>query len=233
MISYEPMDDFGAAERERLLARFGKRFSGGEVIFREGEAGGEAFLLQEGRVRLIKRIRGVERNLMVLRPGDLFGESAFIPGALRTSTAIALSDGASLALDHATFQNLIENNKSVASRVVQQLVLRLRDAEDQIEIMMLSDTQSKIVSALMKLAQQARDVPSPTGAVSFNISPMELSTRVGLDVDTVKRGVTQLREGQYIRVTDERLEIPDLEALRRLYGLLGFKDEIRGDAEAT
>jgi hypothetical protein len=41
--------------------------------------------------------------------------------------------------------------------------------------------------------------------------------------------VQQLREGQYIRVAEERLEIPDLDALRRLYGLLGLKDEIRGD----
>lgn len=220
-------------EADRLHARFGRRFEAGEVIFREGDPGTEAYLLEEGRVRLIKKVRGVERSLMVLKPGDLFGESALLVGAARSSTAIALSVGLALALDQTTLQNMLEHNPAVASRMVKQLVRRLRDAEDQIEIMMLSDTQSKIVSALMKLAQQARDVPSPTGSVSFNISPMELSTRVGLDVDTVKRGVQQLREGQYIRVTDERLEIPDLDSLRRLYGLLGFKDEIRGDAEPT
>ena len=68
------------------------------------------------------------------------------------------------------------------------------------------------------------------GAV-FSISPMELSTRVGLDVDTVKRAVQLLREGQYLLVNDERLEVPDIEAMRRLYTLLGVKDEIRGDAD--
>src|SRR5258708_16902866 len=129
------MEDFSAAERERLLQRFGKRFTSGQVIFREGAAGTEAFLLQEGRARLIKRVRAVERSLMVLRPGDLFGESAFIAGSPRSSTAIALSDGAALALDHATFQSLLENNRSVASRIVPQLVRRLRDAEDQIAIL--------------------------------------------------------------------------------------------------
>jgi CRP/FNR family transcriptional regulator, cyclic AMP receptor protein len=60
---------------------------------------------------------------------------------------------------------------------------------------------------------------------------MELSTRVGLDVETVKRVVRELREGQYVRVVDERLEIPDLDALRRLFSLLGVKDEIRGEAD--
>src|SRR3954463_10294197 len=187
------MEDFGTGERERLLQRFGKRLTAGQVIYREGELGSEAFLLQEGRVRLIKRVRTAERSLMVLRPGDLFGESAFIAGSPRSSTAIALSDGTALAFDNATFQNLLENNRPVASRVVQQLVRRLRDAEDQIEIMMLRDTQSKIVGALLKLSQ---GVQAGVDAASLQISPMELSTRVGLDVDTVRRGVQKLREGQ-------------------------------------
>lgn len=219
---------------DRLHARFGRRFEPGEVIFREGESGTNAYLLEEGRVRLIKRVRGAERSLMVLKPGDLFGESALLFGALRSSTAIALSPGLALSLDQATLQNLLERNPAVASRMVKQLVRRLRDAEDQIEIMMLSDTQSKIVSALLKLAQQHLADTNGDGShkqVAVQISPMELSTRVGLDVDTVKRAVLELRESQYVRVTDEKLEIVDLEALRRLYSLLGVKDEIRGDAE--
>jgi hypothetical protein len=57
---------------------------------------------------------------------------------------------------------------------------------------------------------------------------MELSTRVGMDVETVKRGVQKLRDGQYLRVVGERVEIPDVESLKRLFALLGLKDEIQG-----
>jgi CRP/FNR family transcriptional regulator, cyclic AMP receptor protein len=220
------MEDFGPGERERLLQRFGKRLTAGQVIYREGDLGSEAYLLQEGRVRLIKRIRSAERSLTVLRPGDLFGESAFIAGSPRSSTAIALSDGMALAFDNATFQNLLENNRPVAARIVQQLVRRLRDAEDQIEIMMLRDTQSRIVNALLKLAQQTP--LDARGAALLQVSPMELSTRIGMDVETVKRGVQKLREGQYLRVVDERVEIPDVDSLKRLFALLGLKDEIQG-----
>ncbi len=215
---------------ERLRARFGRPFEAGDVIFREGEPGTEAYLLEEGRIRLIKKVRGAERSLMVLKPGDLFGESALLGGAARWSTAIALSRGVALALDQGTLQNLVERNPAVALRIIKQLVGRLRDAEDQIEIMMLNDTQSKVVNALLKLAQQSRAASgTSSNGASFAISPMELSTRVGLDVDTVKRAVQQLREGQYLRVADERLEIPDIDALRRLFSLLGVKDEIRGE----
>ncbi|PIE05458.1 MAG: cyclic nucleotide-binding protein [Sorangium cellulosum] len=220
------MQDSESSERDRLLARFGRSFKKGEVLFREGDEATEAYLLQEGSIRLVKRVRAVERSLMVLKPNDLFGETALLDGAARTSTALALSDGASLALDPATFRRMLETNASIALRVVQQLVRRLSDAEDQIEIMMLRDSQAKIVSALLKLARTMREPDSVT--CCLGVSPMDLSSRVGLDVDTIKRGVRQLREGKYVRIVDERLEIPDIGALTRLYSLLTLKDEIRG-----
>jgi CRP/FNR family cyclic AMP-dependent transcriptional regulator len=135
---------------------------------------------------------------------------------------VALTDGVVLALDRETFRALVERHPPIASRAIDQLVSRLRDAEDQIEIMMLRGVQSKVTSALLKLAGQA------TGPAEVIISPVELSTRVGLDVETVKRTVLRLRDRQYLRITGERIEIPDVEALRRLYTLLGAQDELAG-----
>lgn len=221
------MDDLGPSERVRLVSRFGRPFSTGDVLFREGDHGGEALLLQEGRVRLLKRVRGVERSLMILRPGDLFGESALVPGSARTSTAIALSDGLVLTIEQGTLQNLLETHPGVANKLVHQLVRRLRDAEDQIELMMLRDGQSKIVSALLKAAQTAGGAPG--GVIKLNLSPMDLSSRVGLDVDAVKKGVQRLRDSHYLKVAGDKLEILDVEALRKLYGLLGTKDQIASD----
>jgi CRP/FNR family cyclic AMP-dependent transcriptional regulator len=65
--------------------------------------------------------------------------------------------------------------------------------------------------------------------VELSVSPIELSTRVGLDVETVKRAVQRLREQQYLRIVGEKVEIPDVDALRRLYLLLGTKEELRGE----
>jgi CRP/FNR family transcriptional regulator, cyclic AMP receptor protein len=201
-----------------------RTFQPGEVIFRQGEAGAEAYLLVEGSVRLIKKVRGEGRSLSVLKAGDLFGESALVPDTARSSTAIALTAGLARILDPRILPRLLERDPPAAARIVEQLVGRLLEAEDQIEIMMLSDTQSKVVAALLKLAHRAR---GDGAGASFAMSPMELSARVGLDVDAVKRTVQQLREGQYLRVSEGRLEVPDIEALRRFYALLGVKDEIR------
>jgi CRP-like cAMP-binding protein len=164
----------------------------------------------------------VDHTLSVLRAGDLFGEGALLEGAARASTAVALSDGLLLALDKASLGAIFERVPAITERILSQLVRRLRDAEDQIEVLMLRDTQSKVVSALLKMT---RGNPGP---IELQVSPVDLSTRVGLDVETVKRTVQRLREQQYIRIVGERVEIPDVDALRRLYALLGTKDELRG-----
>jgi CRP-like cAMP-binding protein len=229
----------GNEAQARLLSRYGRRFSAGTVLFRDGEPATEAFLLQDGRVRLLKQAGRMERSLRVVRPGDLFGESALLRGAARSSTAVALDDVVTLAFDHATFEQVLATSPEVAGRVLNQLIRRMRDAEDQIEILMLRDGQSKVVVALMKFAQQeqlanhAEGLRDSGGQISLTLSPLELSAQVGLDVDTVKRIVAQLRESGHIRIQDERVEVPNLDSLRDLYSLLGIKDQLRGQAQGA
>jgi len=221
----------GSEAQARLLSRYGRRFAAGTVLFRDGEPATEAFLLQDGRVRLLKQAGRMERSLRVVRPGDLFGEAALLRGAARSSTAVALDDCVALAFDHATFEQVLATSPEVAGRVLNQLIRRMRDAEDQIEILMLRDAQSKVVVALMKFAQQELLASGRLdGQISLTLSPLELSAQVGLDVDTVKRIVAQLRETGHIRIQDERVEVPSLESLRELYGLLGIKDQLRGSS---
>jgi CRP-like cAMP-binding protein len=220
-------DDLAEGEAPYSESGALRAFQPGEVIFRQGDPGAEAYLLLEGSVRLIKKVRGADRSLSIVKPGDLFGESALVAGAPRSSTAVAITAGLSRSVSPSTIAALVRKDPGAGVRMVEQLAARLYEAEDQIEIMMLTDTQSKVVSALVKIAEKARG-EGPGAA--FAISPMELSARVGLDVDAVKRTVQQLREGQYVRVSEARVEVPDIDALRRLYALLGVKEDIRGEA---
>lgn len=137
---------------------------------------------------------------------------------------MALTDCTTLALDVTTFESLLRTDAAIALRLVRLLVRRLKEAEDQIENMMIRDAQSKIVNTLLKLAQESRTRGDDGG---ISLSPMELSSRVGLDVDSVKRGVQQLRDSQYVQIREERIQIPDVEALRGLYQLLGMKEDLR------
>jgi CRP-like cAMP-binding protein len=216
-----------ADAQRKLLSRFGRQLHGGDVVFREGEPAIEAFLLQQGRVRLSKRLGAVERSLRIVRPGQLFGETALIPGASRTTGAVALEDGVALALDRETFQQVMAANPNVAARVIEEIVRRLRDAEEQVEILMVEDGRAKVLRALTKLAEHAVQERGGAGQViELDVSPMELAARVALDVDLVRRTVQQLRDAEYIRIDNEKVVIIDLQSFVELEKLLALKGQI-------
>jgi CRP/FNR family transcriptional regulator, cyclic AMP receptor protein len=223
-------DHLDQESQARLLGRYGRDFVPGELLFSDGDPGTEAYLLQEGRIRLIKRVGAAERSLRLLRPGDLFGESALVVGATRSSTAVAATAGSMLVIDHHTLEQILSTHPAVGMRVLQQLVRRLRDAEDQIEVLMLADSQSKIVVTLLKLAQQAQSpmISDDVVSVELTVSPMDISTRVGLDLETVKRTVQQLKESGHLQIVGERVEIPNVASLRELSNLLTLRDQIVG-----
>ena len=227
-------NEAGPDEAQRLLSQYLRHFKAGEVIFEAGAPSTEAFLLQEGRVRLIKRAGSRERSLRMVRPGDLFGEYALVPGATRSSTAVALVDSTALALDLKTFEQVLTDNPAIGLRVLQHLARRLRDADDQIELLMLRDSQVKVAAALLQLGHEAaRSRPENPDSVVLSLSPMELSARVGLDVDTVKRNVQQLRASGHLVIESEQIQIPDMEGLRELRRLLEMKEEIAGASEGA
>jgi CRP-like cAMP-binding protein len=227
-----PSSEPGPSGRDQLLARFGRQFPAGTVLFRDGEAADFAYLLESGRVRLFKQVGAMERSLRVARAGDLFGESALRAGTARRATAVVLDAATAIAIDHATFEEILARHPALGTSMLQQLLGRLRDAEDQIEILMMRDQQSKVVVALTNLAQrEASRAEGRHADISLQVSPLELATQVGLDIEVVKRVVAELREGGYVRIDAERVEVTDLETLRELYSLLSLKDQLRGMPE--
>ena len=215
------MTEFGQAERERLFERFGRAFGAGETLYADGAPAAHCFVVLEGRVRVSRKIRGPERSLSIFHPGDLVGDEVLEGRAERLGTAIALSAVQVLALEAPVFFGLIGTSPDVAARLVGPLVRRLRAVEEQRDNAVLRDAPSRVVNTMLRAAG---GVPPTREGHVVQISPLELASRAGMDVETVKRAVQQLREGGYLRLSEEQFVIPDLDALRRLYLLLGGQD---------
>jgi len=68
-----------------------KSLGQGDVLFREGEEGSEAFRILEGRIEISIRVTGQgDIPLGHLVPGDIFGEMALLDDKPRSATARAL-----------------------------------------------------------------------------------------------------------------------------------------------
>jgi len=94
----------------------------GSVIFREGEAADQLFVIKSGEVR----IQIGNRTTTELSAGDIFGEMALIDNEPRSATAVAMTDVELVPVSEKQFLFLVSQTPYFALKVMRVLARRLR-----------------------------------------------------------------------------------------------------------
>jgi CRP-like cAMP-binding protein len=202
------------------IDRYYRSFSAGATLYYAGAPATELYLIRTGRVRLIKRARGVERSIGLYGAEEIVGEEALLPGAHRSASAEAIEPVTALVIESDTFRALVRQRPDLGEGVMQQLARRLQRAAEQIENFLLPDPTIRVLNTLLHAVDDAEEGP-------LELSPLELSTRTALDLDQVKAVVGQLKERGYLSVGDQTITISDASALRQLHDLLALKEDVR------
>jgi serine/threonine-protein kinase len=77
-------------------------FAAGTVIMREGDTGDAAYMIVAGRCRAYRTVDGVEETLVMMEPGEVFGEMALLLDEKRAASVSAVGPVTVLVLDKAT-----------------------------------------------------------------------------------------------------------------------------------
>jgi len=202
----------------QLFSRFGKSIPAGTVLFHEGDKGEEMFIIQSGRVKISKRIRGVEKTLATLEKGEFFGEMAILNDKPRSATAETLDKCEMLVIDRKTFDALIRGNSEIAVRFIKRLADRLRETNDQMEALMIKDNTSRLMSIL---AKQVKD-HKMTGAFSMTIE--ELAGLAGIESSHVWEIMEKLASVRILSLTADRVNIGSQEQVDRLLRYLEMRE---------
>ena len=200
-----------------MFAKYGKRFPTGTVLFREGDKGEEMFILQSGKVKISKKIRGVEKTLATLEKGEFFGEMAILNDKPRSASAETIEDCEMLVIDRKTFETLLRSNVEIAIRFIKRLADRLREANDQMEALMIRDNTSRLVSLL------AKQVKEKKGSISISID--ELAGLAGIEGSQAKMILEKLASVRILTLgTDDHVSISSQEQVDRLVRYLEMRE---------
>jgi CRP/FNR family cyclic AMP-dependent transcriptional regulator len=116
------------------LPKFRQKYRKSEVIFEEGSIGSEMYLIHSGRVLLSVRQNETQQvPLVVLNPGDFFGEMALVDDSPRSATASAVDDDTQLIIiDRARFLFMVRQQPEFALSLMHTLCRRLRDMDKRL-----------------------------------------------------------------------------------------------------
>jgi EAL domain-containing protein (putative c-di-GMP-specific phosphodiesterase class I) len=102
-------------------------YAQGDVVFRQGESGDRAYLIESGRVRVIRGDGTNDQNLGWFESGDLLGELAPLDNAPRYATAICETDTAVLAFSRAYLRDALKRADPLLPKMMGTLMQRFRD----------------------------------------------------------------------------------------------------------
>ena len=109
----------------------------GGLFMREGDLGDTVYVLEAGRVAVLKDIGGKLRLLKELGPGDCFGEMALLDVSPRSATVRALEDCRALEISAAALYQLYEQDLEQFSllslNMGREVSRRLRETERLLE----------------------------------------------------------------------------------------------------
>jgi len=114
----------------------------GEVLFCEGDAGDNLYVIASGLLRVEKAAGDRNQTISTLGPGEFVGEMSVLIGSRRTATVIAEEACDLMPYDADTLVELLQRSPTVALRMIQLLANRLRETTERITLIDPALTQA-------------------------------------------------------------------------------------------
>lgn len=99
----------------------------GDVLFREGDPGDAAFIVDSGQIGIYKVVEGEEIELSTLKSGELFGEMAIVDGSKRMAFAVAKEETVVVVIPASTVENRLAKVDPFLRALMKILVNNLRN----------------------------------------------------------------------------------------------------------
>ncbi|HSM18096.1 MAG TPA: cyclic nucleotide-binding domain-containing protein [Gemmatimonadales bacterium] len=113
-------------------AAFGRFYADGELIACQGEVGDCLYVVQDGEVEIVVEHAGTEVVLRTAGRNEVLGEMAIFDKQPRSATIRAKGRARILTLDRQNFLRRINEDPSLAYRMIEASSHRVRELSDEI-----------------------------------------------------------------------------------------------------
>jgi CRP/FNR family cyclic AMP-dependent transcriptional regulator len=186
----------------------------GQSLFKEGDDGDNLYVVSNGKVKLgTKSPDGRENLLMILGPGDMFGELSLFDSGPRTATATAVTDSKLLTLGQDKVIPWVREHPEVSLQLLARLASRLRRTNEVVGDLVFSDVPGRVAKALIDLGVKFGEKRPEGLFVNHDLTQEELAQLVGASRETVNKALADFAQRGWLRLEARSVMILDYERL--------------------
>lgn len=226
----EEFEDSGNASLKLFqlpaFERFAKTYEPDEVIISEFEPGDSFYLIQSGRVQLVKCVNGSSKNLDILKPGEFFGEMAILDNSPRSATCMASGKVKCLEFNKENFELLITGNPQMALLLLKLFCKRIYDQKRRFRILVIKDLQARIADVFMLLDEMNPVMNEAEKQRRFNVTISDVAHWAGLNPEVTRDEIYKFVERRKIEVYENYMIVNNINDMKRTV-------DTRGGARGT
>lgn len=186
--------DLGAAMKEAVKLR---QEIAGSALIREGDAGGEVFMVLSGSVSIVVySSNGHEIRLGALGPGDWVGEMAVLNGGSRSAFAVVAEPTTLAVFSATTFIGFMENHGQFATKMARLLSQRLADTSLRMFEFAAFSAAGRIYAEMIRMSKPEEDTEERHLAPAPSVT--ELAARLSITRETTSRVISRLERMQLL-----------------------------------
>jgi CRP-like cAMP-binding protein len=198
-----------------VFSRFARDFKPGEMIFSEFEPGDAFYLIQAGRVELVKIIGDIEKTLDILQPSDMFGEMAILENSPRSATAIALDSVRVLEFNRQNFEILMAGNPQIALKLLRMFTKRIYDQKRRFMILALDEPQAKIADVFLMLNELQPTAAEAGERRVFKTTVDDIAHWAGMSVNEARENIGYFVNQRRMELYSDRIVVKNINDFSR------------------
>ena len=203
---------------DNSMNRFQVSFRKGDIIFCEYEPGDTFYLIQTGRVQIVRIMGEVEKNIDILNPTEVFGEMAILEEAPRSATAIALDDVKALEFHRENFEVLMMGNPQIAMKLLKLFIKRIYDQKRRFMILTLDDVEAKVADVFLMLAENQSMDTAAGESIEFKTTVDDMSHWAGLPPAQCREVLNHFVAQRRIELHPDKIVVKNINDFARFVG---------------
>ncbi len=110
----------------------GTVYSNGQEIIKQGTVGKCFYVIQKGKVEVLKETNNEEIKVAELKEKDFFGEMGLFEKDVRSCTVRAVGEATVLSIDKRSFYKIVQKDPSLAFNLLEKMSKRLRNTTENL-----------------------------------------------------------------------------------------------------